>query len=174
MVSKVINLALRALEFFWCLLIIALVGNMIAEASNGNPSVVNFAIFCGIFGMLTLFYLIPATFNESFSFHPLLMVGLDFLNTLFFFACGVALAVQLGVHSCGSNSYTSTNSITDGTGGGNQGKRCHEAQATDAFLWFGFAAFAASTVLSALQGRGAGGGGRTGGMRRSGPSKSPT
>ena len=130
MVAKVINLALRGLQvraiysrwcslkllmgtcsqFFWAVLIIALTGNMIAEATNGNPSSVNFAIFCGIFGLLSLFYLIPATVNESFAFHPLIMIAIDALNTLFWFAAAVALAAKLRVHSCGN--IVSQRSIT--------------------------------------------------------------
>jgi len=50
-------------------------------------------------------------------------------------------------------------------------KRCHEAQAVTAFLWFGFLAFAASAVLSGLQGRGSGVNmrGGAGGIRKGGP-----
>jgi len=133
----------------------ALVGNMIATAFAGNPSIVNYDMFVAVFGMLSLFYLIPATFNEGFQFHPALMVGLDVLNTLFFLIGGIATAAYLGVHSCGNASYTTTNKVTNGSP--NTSKRCHEAQASTAFLWFGFAAFAASAVLSALQSRGSGG-----------------
>lgn len=49
--------------------------------------------------------------------------------------------------------YINTNFITNGSP--DKTKRCREAQASDAFLWFGFAAFAASAVLSFLQNKGA-------------------
>ena len=98
-------------QLFWTVLIVALIGNMIAQALGGNPSVVNYAIFTGVFGLLTLVYLIPATFNENFSFHPLLMVGLDVLNTFFFLTCGIALAAELGSHSCGNNVSNRSRSI---------------------------------------------------------------
>jgi hypothetical protein len=75
---------------------------MIADAFKGNPSIVNYDMFAAVFAMLSLFYLIPATFNESFQFHPMLMVGLDVLNTLFYFIAGTATAAYLGVHSCGN------------------------------------------------------------------------
>ncbi len=64
-----------------------------------------------------------------------------------------------------SQDYITSNGITNGSD--NPGKRCHEAQAVTAFLWFGFAAFAASLVFSALSARG----GTTsirGGIRRGG------
>lgn len=168
MVAGIINMAMRGLQFFWSLLIIALVGNMIHDATKGNPAIVNFDIFVGIFGMLSLLYLIPATLSESFRVHPLLMVGLDVLNTLFFFCGAVATAAYLGVHSCGNAGYTASNFITNGSD--NRRKRCHEAQASTAFLFFGFAGFAASAVLSALEGKSSGVSmrGGMGGIRRGG------
>jgi len=172
MVSKAINLGLRGFEFIWTLLIMSLVGDMISSAYSGNPSLVNYDMFVAVFGMLSLFYLIPATVKESFQGHPLLMVVLDTLNAIFFFCGAVAMAARLHVHSCGNRSYTTTNSITNGSH--NTGKRCHEAQATTAFLWFGWAMFTASAVLSGLQSRGAGGmnmRGGAGGIRR-GPAMS--
>lgn len=167
----------------------ALIGNMIAEASNGNPSVVNYAMFCSVFTMLSLIYLIPATIKEGLAFHPVIMIAVDVLNTIFTFCCAVALAAELGVHSCGrrvstparairdnahhsEQDYIDNNGITDGTAPGNRSKRCHEAQASDAFLWFGFAAFAASSVLSGLSSRGGADLRGPGGIRRGGPSVS--
>ena len=81
----------------------SLVGNMIATAFSGNPSIVNYDMFVSVFAMLSLFYLIPASINESFMIHPLLVVGLDVLNAIFYFCGGVAMASYLGVHSCGNS-----------------------------------------------------------------------
>lgn len=81
----------------------ALIGNMIATAFAGNPSIVNYDMFVAVFGMLSLLYLIPATVKPEFSFHPMLMVGLDVLNALFFVIGGIATAAYLGVHSCGNS-----------------------------------------------------------------------
>ncbi|KAF2151424.1 hypothetical protein K461DRAFT_280214 [Myriangium duriaei CBS 260.36] len=149
----------------------ALIGNMIHDATRGNPAIVNYDMFVAVFSMLSLLYLIPATLRDSFRVHPMLMVGLDVLNTLFFFCGAVATAAYLGAHSCGNNGYTESNFITNGAN--NRGKRCHEAQASTAFLFFGFAAFAVSAVLSALEGRSSGGlRGGVGGIRRGGPSMS--
>jgi hypothetical protein len=121
---------------------------MIHEANNENPSVVNYVMFVAVFGMLSLIYLILATVNEAFAINPLFMVIADALNTLFFLVGGIALAARLGVHSCGNERYLLRNSVTDGSS-----KRCREAQAVTAFLWFGFVAFAASLILSALGAR---------------------
>lgn len=78
----------------------AVVGNMIAEAISGNPSTVNFSIFCSVFSMLTLFYTIPASFNIDWAGHPIIMIVLDSLNAVFFFCAAIALAAKLECHSC--------------------------------------------------------------------------
>lgn len=82
-----------------------LTGNMIATAFAGNPSVVNYTIFVTVFAMLTLFYLIAITFKEEFTFHKFVPASMDILNVLFFFCAAVALAAELGAHSC-SNSVS--------------------------------------------------------------------
>lgn len=65
--------------------------------------------------------------------------------------------------------YIATNGTVNGST--NQSKRCHEAQAVTAFLWFGFATFLASLAFSALAAK-SGGGLSRGGVRRSGPAMS--
>ena len=81
----------------------ALVGNMIADAFNGNPAIVNYTMFVAVFGMLSLIYLSAVAFNDSFSGHPIIPIVLDVLNTLFFFCGAVALAAKLGAHSCSNH-----------------------------------------------------------------------
>ena len=78
----------------------ALVGNIIADAFSGNPSVINFDMFVAVFSMLSLFYLILAAWTESAPGHPIIPLALDVLNTLFFFCGAVAMAAKLHVHSC--------------------------------------------------------------------------
>jgi hypothetical protein len=51
-----------------------------------------------------------------------------------------------------TKAYTHSNHITNGSH--NTEKRCREAQASTAFLWFGWAAFVASLIFSVLGGRG--------------------
>lgn len=90
------------LQFFWALLIMALVGNMIATSYAGDPSIVNYAMFVAVFSMLSLLYLIPATLKDGLGI-PAVMIALDVFNTLFYFCAAVALAAYLGVHSCSNN-----------------------------------------------------------------------
>ena len=89
-------------QFIFTIIILGLIGNMIAEAFAGNPSVVNFAMFTAVFGLLSLLYLTLASFTEKFIIHPILLVVVDALNSFFFFVAGVALAAELGVESCGN------------------------------------------------------------------------
>jgi len=172
--ANIIGMALRGLEFLWTFLIMALVGNMIHDAFGGNPSIVNYVMFVAVFSMLSLFYLIPATVSEGFQLHGLLPVLVDALNMLFTFVGGVALAAYLGANNCSDTNFTKTNFVT--AGAVDTQKRCREAQASTAFLWFAFACFTASMVWSFLH-RGAGSGVNmrigTGGIRR-GPSMSQT
>lgn len=78
--------------------------------------------------------------------------------------------IAKGIHLTTQQDYTQRNPITNGAH--NRNKRCTEAQATDAFLWFGFAAFTVTTVLSGLSSGGSANmrGGK-GGIRR-GPAMS--
>ena len=52
--------------------------------------------------MLCLIFLIAVSVNEDLSPIPLLPLGLDVLNTIFFLVGGIALAADLKVHSCGN------------------------------------------------------------------------
>lgn len=94
---------LKLSQVLWTLLILALTGNMIANAYAGNPSIINFTMFCAVFALLSLLYLTAASLREGLAGHPLIVVGVDALNTLFFFCAAVALAKGLGVHKCGNH-----------------------------------------------------------------------
>ncbi|KAI4196226.1 MAG: hypothetical protein LQ350_006679 [Teloschistes chrysophthalmus] len=152
------QLALRGVQFLMTLFVLALTGNIIHDAFSGNPSIINYVMFVAVFAMLSLVYLIAASVMDAFAI-PIAMLALDAINTLLFLVGGIALAAYLGVHSCGRASYVLSNKITNGSH--NPSKRCREAQAVTAFLWFGFAAWLGSLVLSALSSRGG-----TGGLRR--------
>ena len=78
----------------------SLIGNMIAEAFSGNPSSVNYTMFLAAFSMLSLFYLVPASFNSDWALHPIIMIIVDGLNCVFFFCAAIALAAKLECHSC--------------------------------------------------------------------------
>lgn len=88
------------LQFVWTLLVLALIGNMIADAFAGNPATVNYSMYTAAFSMFTLFYLVPASFNTDWAIHPIIMVVVDLLNAIFFVCAAIALAARLECHSC--------------------------------------------------------------------------
>lgn len=92
---------------------------------------------------------IPRLFSKIY--HPMIALVLDSFNFIFFLAASVALTAQLGVHSCSNQYYLATNGITNGGGYYNQEKRCREAQALCAFLWFGMVAWLVSALVEAYR-----------------------
>ena len=79
----------------------ALTGNMIALSISGSASVINYGMFVAVISLLSLFYLITATAVEKFMIHPIIMISVDLINTLFFFCGAIAFAAELHVGSCG-------------------------------------------------------------------------
>lgn len=77
----------------------ALTDNMIDQWHYG-PAVINYALFVSLFGIFTLFYLLPAIFVQKLVIHPAIPLALDVLNLIFWFCGAVALAAELHVHSC--------------------------------------------------------------------------
>lgn len=150
MVSRVITVSLRVWEFIWTLLIMALIGNIIAQAFAGNPASVNYIMFVSAFSMVSLFYLFPASWNTSLRGHPIIMAIVDLLNVIFFLVGGIVLAARLESHSCSNNRYTLHNNITNGSHRHRE-KRCREAQAVTALLWFAWACYMASLILSLIE-----------------------
>lgn len=65
--------------------------------------------------------------------------------------------------------YTSTNRVTNSSP--NTQQNCRQAQATSAFLWFGWAAFVATLAFNLMNGS-ASGANLRGGIRRGGPAMS--
>lgn len=158
---------LRAFQFIFTLLLTALVGNVLDNQIGGSPASVNFAMFVAALCWIVVLYGLVAAFVESLAI-PLVLIVLDTLATLFTLVAGIVLPARLHVHSCTNFAYLATNELTNGSS--SPKKTCRELQASTAFLWFLFAAFAASLVVSFLGSRGSFSSGRGG--PRVGPSMS--
>jgi len=154
MVARPLNLILRGVQFLIVIIIMSLVGNVIAMAFAGNPSLINYDMFVAAFALLSLIYLLLIAWNESFTGHPVFPVIIDLLNVIFLFCAAVATAAELGVHSCSNDHYTASNHLTNGAH--NRSGRCRELQAATAFFWFLFALWTVSLVFSLLDARGGG------------------
>lgn len=124
----------RGLQFIFAVLVLSLSASLVAnQPSGGSPSQVNYSVFVGVISLLTWLYTAAASqFSPDGLGAPMIVLILDALNTLWYFAGGVAMAVALRVHSCGNDIYVATNGIIAGSV-----NRCHIAQTLTAFLWFG-------------------------------------
>lgn len=98
--APIAGLALRSVQFLFTLILIGLIGHVIAMQDISGPASVNYTLFAAAFSLLSLLYLIPATWKDSLAGHPLIMVAVDLLNVIFTLTAGIALAARLGVHSC--------------------------------------------------------------------------
>jgi hypothetical protein len=97
---NVIKTGLYALAFLWTLLITALLGNIIADASGGTPSQINYCMFVAVLSWIVLLIGFTGSFSESV---PLMvLLAADVLAIFFTFVAAVLLSAKLGVHSCGN------------------------------------------------------------------------
>ncbi|KFY35207.1 hypothetical protein V494_06113 [Pseudogymnoascus sp. VKM F-4513 (FW-928)] len=159
---SVVQIALRALQFLWILLLTALIGNVLAGKTSDN-STVNYAMFTIVFCWLVWIFGMAAAFVESIAI-PVVLLILDALATLFTFVAGVVLAKKLGAHSCNNRGYLESKPILRDNG--STTKHCRELQASCAFFWFLFACFIGSLVMTGLKGG-------FGGMKRGGGGGAP-
>ena len=81
----------------------ALIGNMIASAFAGNPALINYDMFVATFSMISVLFFILVEFKESFSGPLIISTIVDLLNCIFLFCAAVAMAAELGVHSCSND-----------------------------------------------------------------------
>lgn len=88
---ELILLVLRALQFLFALIVLGLTGHL--ANYDYSPSQVNFMVFNAVWTMLVLIYLaIIPRFVQRFA-HVHVMLALDALTMLFWFAGFIALAV---------------------------------------------------------------------------------
>ncbi|KAI5805682.1 membrane-associating domain-containing protein [Geopyxis carbonaria] len=145
--GKITNIVMRFLQFLFTLLVLALSGALIEQQLHGGtPTRVNYSIFTAAFALLSLFYLIPASFMESIR-APLATTLLDALNFIFLLCAGIAMAAQLNGNNCRNRFFVGHNGITSGGGYVSPTRRCREANAMTAFEWFAAVAFLVSLLI---------------------------
>ena len=147
MLSKTVCVV-RGIQTFFAVLVIGVVGDMIFTSDwNGNASEVNYAMFLGVWTLVSMAYFIPIALRPTYEKHFFITTAvLDFLSAVFYTGGAIRLADVMGVHSCKDEKYTSTNPVTNSSP--DTTKRCREAQAATAFIWFNLLTFALSTILS--------------------------
>lgn len=148
---------LRGLQFFWVLLITALIGNVIALNVNGPMAAINFTMFVAVLSWLAVIYGLAASFVERLAV-PIVMFALDGAAALFTFIDAIVLSATLGATNC-ANPNKGDGWI--GFGALDVGKRCREIQASTVFVWFLWATFVATLALAFLSFRRMGGSARS-------------
>ncbi|CCX05401.1 membrane-associating domain-containing protein [Pyronema domesticum] len=136
----------RLLHLGFTTIALGLCGALLQQQYHGGtPTRLNYSIFALALSALSLFYLLPALFIERIR-NPIAVITLDVLNFIFLFCAGIAMAAQLGGKGCGDRNHW-RNGILNG-GGYNPEKRCKEANALTAFLWFAATTAAISGIVA--------------------------
>jgi cytosine/uracil/thiamine/allantoin permease len=137
---------LRFTQLCFVAVLLGLCGALLQQqVRGGTPTRLNYSMFAIVLAAFSLLYLIPATFINRIA-HPVFTTFLDVINAIFLLCAGIALASSLGGHNCTDRPWLRFNTITNGGVRGSE-KRCREADALTAFLWFASAAFAGSLVV---------------------------
>lgn len=115
--------------------------------SGGNPAEVNYAMFLGVWTLLSMALFIPLALKpQSKESYLISTTVLDGLTTLFHMCDAIALAAAMGIHNCNNKDYVFQNRITNNAL--DRPKRCREAQAATAFIWINFLLFVLTTAIS--------------------------
>jgi hypothetical protein len=104
--SRPVVLALRIIQLIFAIIVLGLEAYVAhwwnTYYHSGSPSQINFLIFCSIWTLLALTYLIvvPLRFADTIAHHKFAILGVEALTMLFWFAGFVALAVFLSGRVC--------------------------------------------------------------------------
>ncbi|EMR63684.1 hypothetical protein MGN70_008000 [Eutypa lata] len=146
---------LRLVQLLWVLLATALIGNVIAtNGGNVANSALHFTMFVCALSWLAVLYGLASHFVSAIAF-PIVALALDSLSTIFTFIAAVVLAAKLTAVNCNNLDGKDDGYIAFGSS--NDEKRCREIQASDVFLWFLFATFAATLFFVVKEFRHGGG-----------------
>ncbi|KAI0108219.1 marvel domain-containing protein [Daldinia grandis] len=139
--ETMIKSVLRIVQFFLVLLTTALVGNVIASNVTGSESAINFVMFVCALSWLAIIYGLVSHFVAAIAI-PVVALALDSAATLFTFIAAIVFSAKLQAVNCSNIGHKTSDYIAFGSD--DTEKRCREIQASTVFLWFLFAAFAAS------------------------------
>ncbi|KAL2131826.1 hypothetical protein VTI74DRAFT_4570 [Chaetomium olivicolor] len=165
--NKRIQLALRAVQLLFIVILTGLIGNVIASninAASSAKAAINFSMFVVVLSWLAALLGLATSLTERIPLSVLALLGADAVATLFTFIDAVVLAAKLRAVNCAHTDGQPADWIAYGSA--NDAKKCREVQASTVFMWFLFATFAGALALGFLGFR------RGGGSIRSGPTMS--
>ncbi|KAF7186088.1 hypothetical protein HII31_12615 [Pseudocercospora fuligena] len=135
--SRLVVLALRVAQAVFAIIVLGLTA-YVANWWSGywhsySPSQINYLIFCAVWTILALLYLIivPWRFSETGAHHKFAILAVESVTMIFWFAGFIALAVFLSDRVC-------------------FGHVCSAAKAACVFAAFAWATFAATTAMAVL------------------------
>ncbi|GAP84500.1 putative non-classical export protein [Rosellinia necatrix] len=151
--------ALRVAQFFFVLIGTALLGNVRATtqhaaASTSATVAINFALFVFALSWIAVLYSLVSSFVPVIVV-PIVTLVLDGFATLFTVIGAIVLSAKLTTVNCAH--WGSRPSDWIAFGSGDTQKRCREIQAGLVFMWFLFAAFAATLLFAFREFRRGGG-----------------
>ncbi|CAK4031090.1 hypothetical protein D0864_02487 [Lecanosticta acicola] len=135
--SRIVVLGLRVAQAGLALIVLGLTAYVVHWWSGywhaASPSQISFLVFCSVWSLLALIYLIivPWRFSETVAHHKFAILGAETVTMIFWFAGFVALAVFLSDRVC-------------------FGHVCSAAKAAAVFAAFDWALFAATTAMAAM------------------------
>ncbi|CAG8981323.1 hypothetical protein HYALB_00005123 [Hymenoscyphus albidus] len=132
--TQAFTLPLRILQAVFGVIELGLTAYIVSRYyGNWSPSQVDFLLFCSIWTLLILIYLVLAPIRFARFAHKYAILGAEFVTMIFWFAGFIAFAVLLNDWGCDSRwSY------------------CKSSQAAAVFGAFEWLLFLVSTVFSAM------------------------
>ncbi|KAK2623540.1 hypothetical protein QTJ16_007094 [Diplocarpon rosae] len=134
---SILLLPIRAAQAVFALIVLGTLAYVNNVPFASSPSWINFLLFCAVWTLLALVYLLLAPIWFPALAHKLAILGVDALTMIFWFAGFVATAVKLDNTDCGSYGP------------------CKATVAGDVFGAFEWVLFAITTALALLEGRSA-------------------
>jgi Membrane-associating domain len=155
MISQSIACIVRCTQLLFAIVVISLTGDIIANSywnqvprGAGNPPQINYPMFIGVWTLLSECYFLLTIFRPlpHKEIQQYVTAALDGLNAVFYVGAAIALAAAMNIHRCSNEDYISGNPVT--VGAPDEGRRCREAQALTAFVWFNFALFSVTAFFA--------------------------
>ncbi|KAF2788539.1 hypothetical protein K505DRAFT_328861 [Melanomma pulvis-pyrius CBS 109.77] len=130
-------LPLRAVQAVFSIIVLGLTAYIVDASTSPwyswSPDSVNFLLFCSVWTLLAVAYLVLAPSRFPAAAHKFAIIGVEALTMLFWFAGWVAVAALWGDLSCGSH-----------------GGVCGAGTAAIVFGAFIWLTFVATTIVAAL------------------------
>ncbi|KAK4104224.1 hypothetical protein N658DRAFT_247508 [Parathielavia hyrcaniae] len=161
-----LQLLLRAIQLLFIIILTGLIGNVIARninAAGSATAAINFTMFVIALAWVVTLLGLATSLVERLRTPALglALLAADALAALFTLISAIVLSAKLRAVDCGDTEDRANDWIAYGSS--DDEARCRKVQASTVFMWFLFATFLASLLMSLLAFRRGGGSGRSSG-----------